>query len=160
MWQIKKLSVSPFNLSVSLFNFKKLSVSLFSHSESPDEVHSLPPVRRGGGRGKKSAAKSEGNVANLGGTVKWAKVGLASWKGPLSASALPPCQPLSPNPSFPLQAPHTLFRLQIGTSFKEVSAENCKLCGFSLIRNEWKSGQWILDGFWKQQFDSLSKEFA
>ena len=99
----------------------------------------LPPSRRGGGRGKKSAAKSEGNVANLGGTVKWAKVGLASWKGPLSASALPPCQPLSPNPSFPLQAPHTLFRLQIGTSFKEVSAENCKLCGFSLIRNEWKS---------------------
>ena len=83
----------------------------------------LPPSRRGGGRGKKSAAKSEGNVANLGGTVKWAKVGLASWKAPLSASALLPCQLLSPQAA--AKPPHTLFNLQIGNSFKEIGKNLC-----------------------------------
>ena len=47
-------------------------------------------------RPQKISCKIGGKCCKSG--VKWAKVGLASWKGPLSASALPPCQLLSPTP--------------------------------------------------------------
>ena len=96
------------------FGWKSLSVSLFCRS--PDEVQHYEPrqkiffLRKIRAKCCKSAAK-------------WAKVGLASWKGPLSASALPPCQLLSPQTT--LQNPLILYSTY---KLETASKKSAKIC--------------------------------
>ena len=56
--------------------------------------------------------------------VKWAKVGPAGWKEPLSASALLPCQLLNP-------LPHTLFNFQLEATPKKSAEEFCQFLSLS-----------------------------
>ena len=100
-------------------------------------------------RPQKISCKIGGKCCKSG--VKWAKVGLASWKGPLSASALPPCQLLS-QPLLPPAAkpPHTLFNFQIGINFKEVCRKNCKFCVLDIQIHPQSNQKWMKVGreFW------------
>ena len=63
---------------------------------------------------QKICCKIRGKCCKSG--VKWAKVGPAGWKEPLSASALLPCQLLNP-------LPHTLFNFQLEATPKKSAEE-------------------------------------
>ena len=102
--------------------------SSFCHSSAylpPDEVQYELPLLDGCHRPQKIRCKIRGKCCKSG--VKWAKVGPAGWKEPLSASALLPCQLLNP-------LPHTLFNFQLEATPKKSAEEFCKFLSLLVIQ--------------------------
>ena len=86
---------------------------------------------------QKICCKIRGKCCKSG--VKWAKVGPAGWKEPLSASALLPCQLLNP-------LPHTLFNFQLEATPKKSAEEFCKFLSLLVIQyvqlSVWQELNW------------------
>ena len=114
--------LQSFSCFYSLWFFVPLSVTLLPicrrmkcNMNSPSLMVAAVP--------QKIRCKIRGKCCKSG--VKWAKVGPAGWKEPLSASALLPCQLLTPS------LPHTLFNFQLEATPKKSAEEFCKFLSLS-----------------------------